>query len=161
MPTKRTIPRVCPSCGANFLARPDRIRIGRDVYCSRACIPQSPPPPAPPRQPIEPRFWAKVDKSGDCWIWTGGKLPQGYGCFGVVHGVTRRAHRVAWELAAGAIPPGLSVLHACDNPSCVRNDEEGQYEIDGILCPRRGHLWLGTQDQNLADMVRKGRWRGP
>jgi hypothetical protein len=51
------------------------------------------------------------------------------------------AHRYAWELTYGPIPEGLSVLHRCDVPRCVRPD----------------HLFLGTQADNLADMTAKGR----
>ena len=50
-------------------------------------------------------------------------------------------HRAAWEMANGAVPDGLSVLHHCDNPLCVRAD----------------HLFLGTHRDNMADMVAKGR----
>jgi len=90
------------------------------------------------------RFWAKVDKSGGpeaCWPWTGSRTSRGYGRLkvGGRNGRVLRAHRVAWELTNGPIPPGFKVCHACDNPPCVR------------------HLFLDTQAGNLADMVAKGR----
>ena len=53
-----------------------------------------------------------------------------------------RAHRLAWELANGPIPAGLSVLHRCDNPRCVNVD----------------HLFLGTQRDNVLDSICKGRY---
>ena len=55
------------------------------------------------------------------------------------------------------MPPGFWVLHACDNPPCVRNDDPGIYVIRGVARPRMGHLWLGTHDDNVADKVMKGR----
>lgn len=88
-----------------------------------------------------------------CWEWQGNINPDGYGRLG-----QERAHRIAWTLATNQpIPDGFDVLHACDNPPCVRNDESGWYEINGIVRPRFGHLWLGTSDDNIADKCAKGR----
>ena len=66
---------------------------------------------------IEKRFWAKVDKSGDCWEFTGYKCRQGYGRIyfrGNSHWLT---HRVSWILHGGKIPNGMNELHRGDNPS--------------------------------------------
>ena len=64
------------------------------------------------------RFWSKVDKSGDCWVWTGTRDVQGYGKFwGGQEKVL--AHRVAYELLVGPIPADLVVDHLCFNPPCV------------------------------------------
>jgi hypothetical protein len=88
------------------------------------------------------RFWSRVDKSGDCWIFqapprTGtNKYPQ----FTLAPGVTRNASRAAWIITNGD-PGPLYVLHRCDNPRCVRPD----------------HLYLGTQRDNAADMDARGR----
>lgn len=65
------------------------------------------------------RFWSKVDKTGDCWMWTAAKLPKGYGRFGH-EGSVVLAHRMSYMLTHGAIPSGHHVDHACYNPSCVR-----------------------------------------
>ncbi len=68
------------------------------------------------------KFWAKVDKSGECWEWTG--LTQaGYGT--VTHTKDKkffklRAHRVAYTLTNGPIPEGLVIDHLCHNKKCVR-----------------------------------------
>ena len=95
------------------------------------------------RSDLAQRFWAKVRKSDGCWEWTAARFPFGYGRFSV--GVERKsaqAHRVAWELTHGAIPSShLFVCHRCDNPPCVRPE----------------HLFLGTIQDNTADMNRKGR----
>jgi hypothetical protein len=85
-------------------------------------------------------FWQKVDRSGECWIWTGAKYQGGYGCL-KVNRQNRSAHRFSWELENGAIPDGFFVCHHCDNPSCIRPD----------------HLFLGTQADNMRDAHRKGR----
>lgn len=69
------------------------------------------------------RFWAKVDKTGGpdaCWLWTGGKLPLGYGMFHFsMPQIHIYAHRFAYITEVGAIPPGLVIDHLCRNPSCV------------------------------------------
>lgn len=95
-------------------------------------------------------FWDKVNKDGSvpehcpaigkCWEWTGGKKAGGYGTV-YFHGKMYGAHCIAWELEYGAIPTGLNVCHACDNPSCCN--------------PK--HLWVGTDKDNAQDKNQKGR----
>lgn len=97
-----------------------------------------------PRVPTNELFWRHVDKSGGCWIWTGGKNDDGYGLMNVRLGVNKWAPRLAHRLSAqfaGMHIDGISVLHRCDNPPCVNP----------------GHLFLGTREDNVADMDRKGR----
>lgn len=95
--------------------------------------------------PIEKRFWSKVNKHPDCWLWTGNRLKAGYGKFMISskNGMTT-AHRVSWMLHRGPIPDGMFVLHSCDNPPCVNPD----------------HLFLGTHTDNMKDCMSKGRFRG-
>lgn len=91
--------------------------------------------------PLADRFWAKVDISGDCWLWSGAIYAEsGYGRLSFQRKALG-AHRVAWQLVNGPIPDGMLVCHRCDNPPCVRAD----------------HLFLGTQSDNIADMWAKGR----
>ena len=72
-----------------------------------------------PPKPTEPeRFWAKVDKSGDCWEWTGHVRKDGSGQFRRGDHVVN-AHRVSYELTHGPIPDALEIDHLCRNRSCV------------------------------------------
>lgn len=85
--------------------------------------------------------WKRVDKDhrGGCWVWTGTRI-GGYGRL-TVAGRTMLAHRYFFTITIGPIPTGMKVLHSCDNPPCVNPS----------------HLWLGTQAENIRDMVVKGR----
>lgn len=65
----------------------------------------------------EERFWANVEKTDDCWNWTGG-LQVGYGNLSV-EGERSAAHRFSYELANGPIPEGLHIDHICHNRACV------------------------------------------
>jgi hypothetical protein len=93
------------------------------------------------RRSLAERFWEKVDKSGECWEWTGCKNQHGYGRINN-HGYPEYAHRVAWLLQYGAFPAG-HLLHSCDNPACVWHE----------------HLHEGTHTDNMRDMTVKGRNR--
>jgi len=71
---------------------------------------------------LEVRFWSKVDKGPDCWLWTASTFRTGRGQFRV-GGRTRQAHRVAWELTYGTPPAGL-LRSRCGNLRCVRPDHQ-------------------------------------
>lgn len=91
---------------------------------------------------LEQRFWPKVKigEPDECWEWQAAENGDGYGHIGKGNGMVS-SHRVAWELTHGPIPDGLCVLHKCDNRKC---------------CNER-HLFLGTNMDNILDMVNKGR----
>lgn len=95
------------------------------------------------------RFWAKgrvnSRRVNGCWVWTAGRSSGGrYGSF-YLNGKMEQAHRAAWIIFRGPIPKGKCVCHTCDNTICIRPS----------------HLFLGTQAQNVADMMRKGRRGNP
>lgn len=68
------------------------------------------------------RFWAKVDVTESCWLWTGSRTGFGYGNFYAVPGSPVPAHRMAYELMIGPIPPGLQLDHLCRVRACVNPD---------------------------------------
>lgn len=79
-----------------------------------------------------------------CWLWLGAPSDATstgqYGRFRIA-GRQERAHRAAWMLFRGAVPIGMHVLHRCDVPACVNPQ----------------HLFLGRNDDNVADRVSKNR----
>lgn len=94
---------------------------------------------------LEERFWSKVDRRSpdECWPWRAAvrRKNEGYGAF-YFKGRHHPAGRIAWFLAKGEMPePGVVVCHECDNPPCCNP----------------AHLFLGTNQQNTADKVAKGR----
>ncbi|WP_107327480.1 HNH endonuclease [Agrobacterium pusense] len=96
------------------------------------------------------RFWSKVDRApghgrnGDCWPWQGAMLPDGYGHFRDGDKV-RPAHVVSYELENGPLPEGMNGLHSCDYRRCVNPS----------------HIFAGTHQDNMSDMVAKGRANAP
>lgn len=94
----------------------------------------------PKGDPVE-RFLAKVRKvDSGCFEWQAGLARGGYGKFRLPHKTTT-AHRFAYETFVNPIPQGLQVLHRCDNRKCTNPE----------------HLFIGTAQDNVADMDEKKR----
>lgn len=88
---------------------------------------------------LKTRLLRKVKKTPTCWLWLGA-LSDGYGSMSW-KGKTFRTNRVSFTVFKGEIPEGLFICHSCDKRSCVNP----------------GHLWLGTNKENMQDCGKKGR----
>jgi len=87
------------------------------------------------------KFEDKIFYSPDgCWLWTGYTTKLNYGEV-IINYKKVRTHRASYMIYKGEIPEGIFVCHHCDNPLCVNPD----------------HLFLGTQLDNMRDMIKKGR----
>lgn len=90
------------------------------------------------RKTLSERFFEKVDRSGECWEWLGGKNHKGYGHFYQAgEGRTHSAHRASYEMEYGTIPPRMEVDHTCRNRGCVNPE----------------HLRLATRKQNMENLA--------
>jgi hypothetical protein len=149
------IERTCRHCGKTFLAWPFKVRAGKALCCSTACARASQAHYKRPCGDLVARFWALVNKDGPvppycpelgpCWIWQGTiNNASGYGQISAGgRGRTKlyRAHRLSYELCHGPIFADVNVLHRCDVRACVHPE----------------HLFVGTQADNMTDMIEKGR----
>jgi hypothetical protein len=88
------------------------------------------------------KFMAKVtpEPNSGCWLFDSSWLKGGYGQF-VLNKKCKQSHRLSYEFFCGSIPDGYVVMHKCDVPCCVNPD----------------HLMVGTMQQNIDDMFKKGR----
>jgi hypothetical protein len=127
---------------------PSQIARGRGKYCSIKCQRIA--------QGNQKKFWEKssyedqvkalqisyekkVIKGDECWSWVGA-TKTGYGCV-KANKINVGAHRISWMIHKGSIPKELWVLHKCDNK----------------ICSNPEHLFLGSRQDNIDDMVIKRR----
>lgn len=121
---------LCKNCGSNTRNK---------VYCSVTCRRED--------NTLIKRFWRKVDAGEGCWVWNGAMDKAGYGKILKEPGKNQAyffAHRLSYQIHYGEFNNEFHVCHKCDNPSCVNPE----------------HLFLGTHQDNMDDMVRKGRGKG-
>jgi hypothetical protein len=122
---------VCEKCKKSFSAKSYQVR-RKQRFCSPECRYGT----------AEERFFSKIKKDSKtgCWIWIGSRVSNRYGGM-IVNFKHMLAHRYSYELHNGKIKNDLYVCHKCDNGFCVNPD----------------HLFLGTQKDNMDDMIKKGR----
>jgi hypothetical protein len=138
--TRATV-KTCEQCGKAY-AKDQRYSpdyFARQRFCSAACS-GAYKRACKEAKDMRTEFYRWVDKSGDCWLWTGARDKDGYGAFSF-HGKTRRAHRVSLALDGVTIPAGHYACHKCDNPSCVNP----------------AHLYAGSPSDNMRDAAERDR----
>lgn len=112
---------------------------------------------------VEERFWEKVDKTGECWIWTASIRGQGYGQCSTGNGRQGYAHRFSYEMANGQVPDGLVVDHICHVRLCVNPDhlravthkqnmENRSGAVKGSTSGIRGASWVGRLNKWVAQV---------
>lgn len=137
-PRARLIVRICGQCGKEFDAEARYVNRGGGRFCTLACAAAN---KRDTRGMTVAQFWAKVDKRGECWFWTGRPHANGYGHV-VFKGRNFGAHRLAYILTNGPITRDVLVCHTCDI-SYAPGD------ISYRLCCRPDHLVAGTAAQNM------------
>jgi hypothetical protein len=136
------VDRVCEQCDTTFSVRASDVKRGNGRYCSLECQRAGIYAARVVRhEQIMGDFWSLYDTSGgpdSCWKWSGKTDENGYGRI-----FNQLAHRIAHEMANGPIPDGKEVFHSCDTPPCGNP----------------AHLRIGTQLDNIQDMVDRHRYR--
>lgn len=144
MPKER-VDITCTQCGSVSKKRKDNVQKtllrGGNLFCSNACVLSYRNPQGTPAERLE--RGAKANPNTGCIEWVG-YTRGGYGSLRI-DGKQLQAHRVAYEISKGPIPEGLFVCHKCDNRRCINIE----------------HLFLGTNKDNVDDMVAKSRHHGP
>lgn len=128
--------RVCPFCNEEFRVTPQQ---DKQRFCSHKCRSDE------SASRSDEKFWAKVEKTDDCWLWAGSTNYAGYGVFYPQKNRSILAHRRAYAQTYGKLPDDTCVLHRCDTPNCVNPS----------------HLFTGTREDNIRDMISKKRNRHP
>ena len=114
-------------------------------------------PTGSPTRTLEERFWEKVDKTGDCWLWMAAISRDGYGHISVDDRMVR-AHRVSYELHQGPIPDGMQIDHVCHQTRCV-NPAHLRLATNKQNCENRSRSSNGSGIRGVSQHPVTGRWR--
>lgn len=125
-------------CGNEKIALGEKLIYGKTRSCG--CIRNPPVKEANEKTIKKIKRFSYINQKTGCWEWQKYKNKLGYGYISY-RGTQLKAHRTSWIVFKGPIPDGMCVLHKCDNPKCINPD----------------HLFLGTQFENIKDMLSKNR----
>ena len=92
---------------------------------------------------IADRFWAKVQKTETCWLWTAFVDSLGYGM--IYDGKSRPmyASKLAYQLLVGPVPEGYDVDHRCHVHGCVN-----PAHLQAVTHQKNGENRSGPQSNN-------------
>lgn len=109
-------------------------------------------------EPIEVRFWSKVQKTeSGCWLWTASSVRGGYGKFSIGGGLVERAHRYAYRMFRGPIPPDLELDHLCGVTACVNPEH-----LEAVTHQENTRRGQGAAGQNARKThCKRGHLFGP
>jgi len=125
---------LCKECGNKFKKKPAEIKRTKNNFCTRKCSGEW-----RSENTIAKFYSNAVKRKNGCWEWERCINKHGYGV-SRYKGTIMLAHRVSWMISLGEIKD-FHVLHKCDNPKCINPT----------------HLFLGSHQDNITDMVLKGR----
>lgn len=151
MPRKPRRPKIqlqCLECKTTFMESVAYYELRGRKFCGRKCHSAY----LERENTLEKAFLNHIKKSNEpdgCWVWTAAQTSTGYGLMGF-RGKMIKTHRASWMIYRGEIPKGMFVCHSCD-----LNYPTG--DTSYRLCCNPHHLWLGTNQENVDDMIQKKR----